>query len=156
MEEKKETEAQSCLDRIWYSLNCSARFDRVIIANPYLSLESTSFVSLSRNVSEVVNKEDDRGRQRETQTNRKKERQNRAREKMKRFRFGFVLLLRGPSLTVTFFPLLFNFLIYSKGPPASARPATGLLTRVQNFTLTKKTSRCCWPWAWWWIKPMNL
>lgn len=33
VEEKKETEAQSCLDRIWYSLSCSARFDLVIIAN---------------------------------------------------------------------------------------------------------------------------
>lgn len=31
VEEKNETEAQSCLDRFWYSLNCSARFDRVII-----------------------------------------------------------------------------------------------------------------------------
>jgi len=32
VDEKKETEAQSCLDRIWYSLSCSARFDLVIIA----------------------------------------------------------------------------------------------------------------------------
>lgn len=31
VEEKKTAEAHSCLDRIWYSLNCSARFDRVII-----------------------------------------------------------------------------------------------------------------------------
>lgn len=31
VEEKKETEAQSCLDRSWYSLNCSARFDLVIM-----------------------------------------------------------------------------------------------------------------------------
>ena len=31
VEEKKETEAQSCLDRIWYSRSCSAKFDRVII-----------------------------------------------------------------------------------------------------------------------------
>lgn len=31
VEEKNDTEAQSCLDRIWYSLSCSARFDRVII-----------------------------------------------------------------------------------------------------------------------------
>lgn len=34
VEEKKEAEAQSCLDRIWYSLNCSTRFDRVIMAAP--------------------------------------------------------------------------------------------------------------------------
>lgn len=34
VEEKKEKDAQSCLDRIWYSLNCSARLDRVIISNP--------------------------------------------------------------------------------------------------------------------------
>lgn len=34
VEEKKETEAHSCLDRIWYSLNCSTRFDRVIMAEP--------------------------------------------------------------------------------------------------------------------------
>lgn len=34
VEEKKETEAQSCLDRIWYSLSCSAKFDLVIILSP--------------------------------------------------------------------------------------------------------------------------
>jgi hypothetical protein len=33
VEEKKETEAQSCFDLIWYSLSCSARFDLVIIAS---------------------------------------------------------------------------------------------------------------------------
>lgn len=31
VEEKKETEAQSCFDRIWYSLNWSTKFDRVIL-----------------------------------------------------------------------------------------------------------------------------
>lgn len=34
VEEKKETEAQSCFDRIWYSLSCSAKFERVIILMP--------------------------------------------------------------------------------------------------------------------------
>jgi len=47
VEEKKETEAQSCLDRIWYSLNCSARFDRVIMA---LSLS----LSLSLELRELI------------------------------------------------------------------------------------------------------
>lgn len=32
VEEKKETVAQLCFDRTWYSLSCSARFDRVIMA----------------------------------------------------------------------------------------------------------------------------
>jgi hypothetical protein len=45
VEEKKETEAQSCFDRIWYSLNCSARFDRVIMA-PTLSLKRCRFYLL--------------------------------------------------------------------------------------------------------------
>lgn len=48
VEEKKETEAQSCLDRIWYSLNCSARFDRVIMARSLpLSLKHSYSLSLS-------------------------------------------------------------------------------------------------------------
>lgn len=34
VEEKKEKEAQSFFDRIWYSLSCSARFERVIISPP--------------------------------------------------------------------------------------------------------------------------
>lgn len=38
VEEKKETEAQSCLDRIWYSLSCSAKFDLVIILSPSFSI----------------------------------------------------------------------------------------------------------------------
>lgn len=32
VEEKKEAEAQSCLDRTWYSLSCSAKLCRVIIS----------------------------------------------------------------------------------------------------------------------------
>ena len=54
VEEKKETEAQSCLDRIWYSLNCSARFDRVIMARSLslsLSLWNTLILSLSLSLS---------------------------------------------------------------------------------------------------------
>lgn len=47
VEEKNDTEAQWCLDRFWYSLNCSARFDRVIIA-------SSAFVSLSRAALRLV------------------------------------------------------------------------------------------------------
>lgn len=35
---KNETEAQSCLDRSWYSLNWSAKLDRVIMASLFLSL----------------------------------------------------------------------------------------------------------------------
>jgi hypothetical protein len=47
-EEKKETEAQSCLDRIWYSLNWSAKFDRVIIFIVCLFASiSLSFISSS-------------------------------------------------------------------------------------------------------------
>ena len=54
VEEKKETEAQSCLDRIWYSLNCSARFDRVIMARSLslsLSLSEILLFSLSLSLS---------------------------------------------------------------------------------------------------------
>ena len=56
VEEKKETEAQSCLDRIWYSLNCSARFDRVIMARSLslslsLSLKYSYSLSLSLSLS---------------------------------------------------------------------------------------------------------
>ena len=56
VEEKKETEAQSCLDRIWYSLNCSARFDRVIMARSLsLSLSETLLFSLSLSRAERGN-----------------------------------------------------------------------------------------------------
>lgn len=41
VEEKKETEAQSCFDRIWYSLSCSAKFDRVIMIPIYCFLSSS-------------------------------------------------------------------------------------------------------------------
>lgn len=34
LEQKRETEAQSFLDRSWYSLNCSASFDLVIMPAP--------------------------------------------------------------------------------------------------------------------------
>lgn len=51
VEEKKETEAQSCFDLIWYSLSCSASFDLVIIL-PFRLLRC--FLSLNRsNVDSV-------------------------------------------------------------------------------------------------------
>lgn len=51
VEEKKETDAQSCLERIWYSLSCSARFDRVIIANPFDSPTTPTHLCRSRVLS---------------------------------------------------------------------------------------------------------
>lgn len=105
VEEKKETEAQSCLDRIWYSLSCSARFDRVIIANPIpqqpcgalsfsfdfpLSLENSEF---------VYNDGDDAAEPRANWNKRTRERKRKSNRRCW-IRIGWVRL-RGPPPTIT-------------------------------------------------------
>jgi len=54
VDEKKETDAQSCFDRIWYSLSCSARFDLVIIASYAAFLPPKSFSSQSTDRQRIV------------------------------------------------------------------------------------------------------
>ena len=56
VEEKKETEAQSCLDRIWYSLNWSAKFDRVIISllASVFRYFNSSFLELQEETAMVI------------------------------------------------------------------------------------------------------